>query len=292
MPKKDRHTPDAQEYLKMVGSRVRALRARRGMSRKILARDSGVSERYLGQLESGQGNISINLLRQVAVAMSISTAELLAEEPDQPFEQKMIMHLLERLNEQQIDEVHKILVERFPVVADENRTKRIALIGLRGAGKTTLGQKLAKHRDVPFIDLAQEIEALSGMSLGEIFSLYGQSAYRRYEHQALEQVLSNHREAIIETGGSIVSEPSSLGLLFECCTTVWIKTTAEEHIARVLAQGDRRPFVGPDHQVMADLKQILVERTPLYAKAQFEIDTSGKTAEQSLGELRGLISLS
>jgi len=292
MPKKDRHAPDAQDYLKMVGSRVRALRARRGMSRKILARDSGVSERYLGQLESGQGNISINLLRQVAVAMSISTVELLAEEPDRPFEQKMIMHLLERLNEQQIDEVHKILVERFPVVADENRTKRIALIGLRGAGKTTLGQKLAKQRDVPFIDLAQEIESLSGMSLGEIFSLYGQSAYRRYEHQALEQVLSNHREAIIETGGSIVSEPSSLGLLFECCTTVWVKTSAEEHISRVVAQGDKRPFVGPDHQVTEDLRQILVERSPLYAKAQFEIDTTGKTVEQSFGELRDMISLS
>lgn len=259
------------------------------MSRKILAQDSGVSERYLGQLESGQGNISINLLRQIAEAMSISAIELLHEEPDRPFEQKMIIQLLERLNDQQIDEVHKILLDRFAGAADRNRETRIALIGLRGAGKTTLGRLLSKRLNMSFIDIGTEVETLSGISLGEIFSLYGQRAYRRFEHKALENVLSANREVVIETGGSIVSEPASLGLVFECCTTIWIRTSPKEHIARVIAQGDHRPLAGQDAQVMEDLQRILAEREPYYAKADFQIDTSGKAPEASLAELLALL---
>lgn len=291
MARPARDTTLSANYLKMVGERVRAIRARRGMSRKILARDSGVSERYLGQLEAGQGNISISLLRQIADAMNVQVAELLRDEPDRPFEQIMVMQLLERLSEREIDEVHRLLVQRFSAAADENRATRVALIGLRGAGKTTLGRKLAAHMGVPFIDTAEEIRALSAMSLSEIFSLYGQAAYRRYEQQALERVLATHREAVIETGGSIVSEPASIGLIFESCTSVWVRTTPEEHIARVIAQGDRRMLTGPDHEVMEDLKRILTERSPVYARADFQVDTTDRTVAQSLDELIAHISI-
>jgi XRE family aerobic/anaerobic benzoate catabolism transcriptional regulator len=273
------------DYLETIGTRVRATRARRGMSRKILAQDSGVSERYLGQLEAGQGNISISLLRQVADAMSVSVGELLRDEPDTPFEQKMILQLLERLSPHEVEDVHRLLIERYASAADENRATRVALLGLRGAGKSTLGRRLADRLKVAFIDTAEEIETLSGMTLSEIFSLYGQRAYRRFEHQAIENVLARHREAVIETGGSVVSEPASLALILECCTSVWVKTSPEEHIARVIAQGDKRMLAGPDHEVMEDLKRILAEREPLYARADYEIDTTGQTVDASLAAL-------
>lgn len=281
------HRPNGRDdgYLAGVGARVRALRARRGMSRKILAHDSNVSERYLGQLEAGQGNVSIVLLRRIADAMSVGIVDLLSEETDRPFEHKMILELLDRLSDDQIEEVRKLLTDRFASAADNNRQARIALVGLRGSGKTTLGRALAHRRGVPFINMADEIEALSGMSLTEIFSLSGQRAYRRFERQALERVLSDHRAAVIETGGSLVSEPASLAALLECCTTVWIKTSPEEHVARVVAQGDHRPLAGPSEQVMEDLRQILAERGPLYARADFTIDTTGKSAGDALDEL-------
>jgi len=274
----------SEAYLRQIGERVRNARARRGMTRKILARDSGVSERYLAQLESGQGNVSILLLRQIARAMGLPLADLTREGPDRAVEFTLARQLLERLSPDELAQAHGLLRTHFGQALGSERGSRLALIGLRGAGKTTLGRRLAERLGTPFLDLGAEIERDSGMSLSEIFSLSGQAAYRRLERRALERVLQSHERAVIETGGSIVSEPGTYELLLRACYAVWIKATPEEHMSRVIAQGDYRPMAG-NAEAMADLRSILAERDPLYAKADAVVDTSGQSEEESLSEL-------
>ncbi len=274
----------SEAYLRQIGERVRKARARRGMTRKILARDSGVSERYLAQLESGQGNVSILLLRQIARAMGLPLADLTREGPDRAVEFTLVRQLLERLSPEELAQAHGLLRTHFGQALGGERGSRLALIGLRGAGKTTLGRRLAERLGAPFLDLGAEIERDSGMSLSEIFSLSGQAAYRRLERRALERVLQSHERAVIEAGGSIVSEPGTYELLLRACYTVWIKAAAGEHMSRVIAQGDYRPMAG-NAEAMADLRSILAERDPLYAKADAVVDTTGQSEEESLNEL-------
>ncbi|HXQ68675.1 MAG TPA: helix-turn-helix transcriptional regulator [Alphaproteobacteria bacterium] len=274
----------SEAYLRQIGERVRNARARRGMTRKILARDSGVSERYLAQLESGQGNVSILLLRQIARAMGLPLADLTREGPDRAVEFTLVRQLLERLSPEELAQAHGLLRTHFGQALGGERGSRLALIGLRGAGKTTLGRRLAERLGAPFLDLGAEIERDSGMSLSEIFSLSGQAAYRRLERRALERVLQSHERAVIEAGGSIVSEPGTYELLLRACYTVWIKAAAGEHMSRVIAQGDYRPMAG-NAEAMADLRSILAERDPLYAKADAVVDTTGQSEEESLNEL-------
>ncbi len=273
-----------QDYLQILGDRVRAARSRRGMARKILAQDSGVSERYLAQLEAGQGNISIALLRQVAHAMSLPLEGLVREGAERPIELTLLNQRLERLSSEELSEAMRLITNRFGLDNDAYRNSRIALIGLRGAGKTTLGRAFAQETGMPFVELAREIEDVSGMGLNQIFDLSGQSGYRRYERRALERVLDSHKTCVIATGGSIVSEPATYDLLLNNCFTVWIKASPEEHMARVIAQGDMRPMAG-NSEAMADLRGILSERTALYGKADLTVDTSGKTTEESLAGL-------
>lgn len=272
------------DYLQVLGDRVRAARARRGMARKILARDSGVSERYLAQLETGQGNISIALLRQVAHAMSLPIEDLVREGADRPIELTLLIQRLERLTTEERSEAMRLIAERFGLDNNAYRNSRIALIGLRGAGKTTLGRALSEEIGVPFVEMAREIEDVSGISLDQIFDLSGQAGYRRYERRALEQVLDRNMSCVIATGGSIVSEPATYDLLLNNCFTVWIKASPEEHMARVVAQGDMRPIAG-NSEAMEDLRGILAERDVLYSKADVAIDTSGKTNDDSLSDL-------
>ncbi|MGO8867812.1 MAG: helix-turn-helix transcriptional regulator [Alphaproteobacteria bacterium] len=274
----------SEAYLRQIGERVRNARARRGMTRKILARDSGVSERYLAQLESGQGNVSILLLRQIARAMGLPLADLTREGPDRAVEFTLARQLLERLSPEELAQAHGLLRAHFGQAMGGERGSRLALIGLRGAGKTTLGRRLAERLGAPFLDMGAEIERDSGMSLSEIFSLSGQAAYRRLERRALERVLQSHERAVIETGGSIVSEPGTYELLLRACYTVWVKAAPEEHMSRVIAQGDYRPMAG-NAEAMADLRSILAERDPLYAKADAVVDTTGQSEEESLSEL-------
>ncbi|HYB55249.1 MAG TPA: helix-turn-helix transcriptional regulator [Alphaproteobacteria bacterium] len=274
----------SEAYLRQIGERVRNARARRGMTRKILARDSGVSERYLAQLESGQGNVSILLLRQIARAMGLPLADLTREGPDRAVEFTLARQLLERLSPEELAQAHGLLRTHFGQAMGGERGSRLALIGLRGAGKTTLGRRLAERLGAPFLDMGAEIERDSGMSLSEIFSLSGQAAYRRLERRALERVLQSHERAVIETGGSIVSEPGTYELLLRACYTLWIKAAPEEHMSRVIAQGDYRPMAG-NAEAMADLRSILAERDPLYAKADAVVDTTGQSEEESLSEL-------
>lgn len=277
--------PEADEvrYLRQLGEKVRDGRARRGMTRRQLALHSGVSERYLAQLESGQGNISIILLRQVATAMGLAPESLVREGPEPPVELALLLQKLNRLSPRQIERAADLIEHEFGSGA--RRQGRIALIGLRGAGKTTLGQALAKRLSVPFVDLAKLIETEAGTDLSEIFNLYGQSAYRRYERQALERALSDHPTAVIEAGGSLVSETATYERLLESCLTIWIKASPEEHMNRVIAQGDLRPMAGDWEEAMADLRRILAQREALYAKAHAVLDTSGRLEEAALHEL-------
>jgi XRE family aerobic/anaerobic benzoate catabolism transcriptional regulator len=276
--------PADSKFLHTLGERVRDARARRGMSRKILAQDSGVSERYLAQLESGEGNVSVLLLRQIAQALSLPVTDLLREENGQPVELSLILEFLQRLPPARLGAVREHLRQQFGESAAQRR-QRIALIGLRGAGKSTLGARLARELDVPFVELDREIEREAGTSLSEIFLLYGQAGYRRYERRALEKVLERLERCVIATGGSIVSEPGTYDLLLSACYTIWLRAEPGEHMARVVAQGDTRPMAG-NAEAMDDLRRILAGRAALYGQADVVVDTAGRTVERSLKELK------
>ncbi|HEX6096500.1 MAG TPA: helix-turn-helix transcriptional regulator [Thermoanaerobaculia bacterium] len=262
-----------EEFLRAFGERTRGERARRGMSRRLLAHHAGISERYLTQLESGKGNVSIVLLRRVAEALGLPLGRLI-EEPPSPE-----MEFLSRLSPAQLREIYTSLTQ-----TDASRAQRIALIGLRGAGKTTLGAKAAEARGVPFVELDREIERLAGTALGAIIELYGQQAYRRYEQRALQELLDTQPKFIVATGGSLVSESATYELLLRNCFTVWVRATPEEHMQRVLAQGDLRPMAG-SQQAMDDLRRILEERSELYRRADALIDTTGKNETETVREL-------
>lgn len=282
------HKNGEAEYLRLLGERIRAARARRGMTRKILARDSGVSERYLAQLETGHGNISIILLRQVAQAMSLPLAELVREGPEHPVEFSLLVQSLARLEPKQLAEARRLLTESFGASMERDRRQRIALIGLRGAGKSTLGTKLAASLDIPFVELDREIERIAGMSLAALFDLYGQSAYRRYERRALESVIETYDRAVIAAGGSLVSEPATFDLLLSASFTVWLTARPEEHMSRVMAQGDLRPMADSS-EAMEDLRRILEGRAALYGKADAVVETAGKSVDQSLDLLKAAV---
>ena len=237
-------------YLARLGERVRAWRTEHGMSRKRLAVASGVSERYLAQLEAGQGNISVLLLRKVARAMGVAVERLVRE--------------------------------------DDTVEKPIALIGLRGAGKSTLGAKLAASLSLPFVELDREVEKEALAPLAEVFAMYGQDAFRRFERRALERVLAGEPRTVIATGGSLVTDPGTYELLLERCRCVWLKATAQEHMARVLAQGDTRPFKGRS-AALDEIRKLLADRDRLYGRAGAVVDTSGKSVRQALAELKRMV---
>jgi XRE family aerobic/anaerobic benzoate catabolism transcriptional regulator len=266
---------------------VREVRDRQGMTRKLVAREAGVSERHLAHLEGGDGNVSIVLLANIARALNVALVELLAPEAEDTVEKRLIRRFLERLPQHRLEEVVFRLMRDFG--HDEAvRRKRIALIGLRGAGKSTLGGRLAREESMPFIELDREIEKETGIPSREIFALYGQSGYRRIEKRTLERVIRDHPRAVLSVGGGVVAQPETYELLLSHCLTVWVKAQPEEHMARVMAQGDLRPMAGND-EAMEDLKRILGAREALYAKADTVLDTSGETADQSFIKLRQLV---
>lgn len=279
---------ESVDYLQGVGRKVRAARAQRGMTRKILARDSGVSERYLAQLEAGQGNPSILVVRQIAGAMDLPATALIDDGPVQPVDMQLAIQLLGRLSVDQQAEARRWLQGHFDDPGLTMRQSRIALIGLRGAGKSTLGKSLAARLAVPFIELNRVIEHDYGASLSELLSLSGQPAYRRYERRCLEAVTDSHDRAVIATGGSLVSEPGTLDLLLRRCLCIWIRALPEEHMDRVIAQGDLRPMAD-NSEAMADLRQILAAREPFYSKADATLDTANKSATESAEELVALV---
>jgi XRE family transcriptional regulator, aerobic/anaerobic benzoate catabolism transcriptional regulator len=289
---KDATSPDLgpesnDGFLLSLGKRVRELRNRRGMTRKMMAREADVSERHLAQLEAGEGNVSIVLLRRIAAALHVSLAELFAAEVETQHEKVLIQRFLERLPAHRVEDAMFRLLREF---GDEEvaRRKRVALIGLRGAGKSTLGLRLGQEWDIPFIELDREIEKDTGMPLGEIFSLYGQTGYRAIERRSLERVLLEQQRAILSVGGGVVSEKETYDYLLSNCYTVWIKARPEEHMARVIAQGDLRAIAG-GNQAMDDLRRILEAREPLYRKADMYLDTSGDSADESFVRLKAAL---
>jgi XRE family aerobic/anaerobic benzoate catabolism transcriptional regulator len=274
-------SPSDPEYLKLVGERVREARARRGMTRKVLARDSGVSERYLAQLESGLGNVSILLLRQIARALDMPSEVLVRGDPELPVDLVHATEFLRRLSSAELADARRLLVQHFGGVDLQARRARIALIGLRGAGKSTLGTMLAQCLDVPFLELDRLIEQESGVGLSVIFDLYGQAGFRRLERRCLDTVIETHPRFVLATGGGLVSEPATFERLLTMCYTVWLRTTPMEHMQRVIEQGDMRPMAD-NREAMADLERILEVREPLYRKADVAINNSGHSVDQSL----------
>jgi len=277
-------------YLRRLGERLRTLRNQRGMTRKALAAHARVSERYLAQLEAGKGNGSIVLLRRIASAIGLPVTQLLHDGAEPPLDFVLLSQFLERLSPPALANARKLLLKHFSEPSEGLRRRRIALIGLRGGGKSTLGRLLAERLDVPFIELDREIERRSGANLSEIFDMFGQETFRRAEREAFNEVLSQHLHFIIATSGSIVTEPSTLELLLASCFTIWVRAEPEEHMRRVMAQGDMRPMAN-NARAMEDLVSILKSREPLYAKAEAIITTSRKTPEQNLAELLRLIAV-
>jgi XRE family transcriptional regulator, aerobic/anaerobic benzoate catabolism transcriptional regulator len=263
-------------FLTMFGERVRLMRSRRGVTRKILAQEAGISERHLANLETGTGNASVLLLRQLARALNCSMAELVGQDGVASPELVLIRQLLRGRDEATLRRARLALADLLGTAyPDPTRAGRIALIGLRGAGKSSLGRMLADDLGIPFVELNRVIEQIVGCDVHEIHSLYGSSAYRRYEQRALEETIGAYPKAVLATGGGLVSEASTFELLLAHCYTVWLRATPEEHMQRVVAQGDLRPMAGSP-EAMDDLKRILASREAFYAKADLAFDTGGK----------------
>ena len=276
-------TADDTAYLQRVGDRVRAARDQRGLTRKNLSQTSGVSERYLADLETGAGNASLMVLRRIATALQMDIDMLLSAHPDPTPGLSAAIKVLSALPPEALIRAQRWLEIGLPEIR-QNRG-RIALIWLRGAGKSTLGRAVAEKLDVPFIELDREIERAAGMELSEIFALQGKTAYRQHELRCLEAIVAQHERAVIATGGSLVTEAAAYDLLLHTCHVVWLKADPESHMARVTAQGDLRPMSG-NPQAMDDLRAILASRGALYARAHAIVDTSTAThnaaAEQIL----------
>ena len=279
--------PSPSSFLESLGSRVRQVRNQRGMTRKAAAQAADVSERHLAQLESGEGNISIVLLRRIAAALGVSLVDLFSPEINEPVEKRLIQRFLEGIPAHRLEDVVFRLMRDFGH-QEKIRQMRIALVGLRGAGKSTLGAKLAENFRVPFVELDGEIEKETGMPLSEIFALYGQPGYRAIERRTLERVLNENDRGIFSIGGGVVSEKETYDFLLSHCYTVWVKAQPEEHMGRVIAQGDFRAMAG-SNRAMEDLRRILESREPLYRKADLVLDTSGASVEESFAKLKSAL---
>ena len=276
-------------FLVALGERSRALRSRRGMTRKAVAHAANVSERHLANLEYGEGNASILVLLQVAGALQCSLTELIGDVTTASPEWLLIRELLEQRDEAALRKARIAIGEALGTGGGNPiANTRVALIGLRGAGKSTLGQMLADDLGYPFVELSREIEKFAGCSISEIQALYGMSAYRRYERRALEESIQIYPEAVIATPGGLVSDPATFNQLLSHCSTVWLQADAEDHMKRVSAQGDLRPMAA-SREAMDDLKSILSGRAAFYSKAQLRLDTSAQGLESTFVALRAMV---
>ena len=288
LDKKTGNSNDSMQ-LAFLGKRVRQLRSAKGLSRKVLSQQAGVSERHLAQLETGKGNISVLLLSRVAEALDSELNELFQKQvPEGSFDEVMISDLIQQINPEDRQSALQLLMDQF--VKINNRKRRLALIGLRGAGKSTLGRRLAKNYGLPFVRLVSEIQKLAGMNVSEIFSLSGQEYYRRLEQQTLMETLQRYDNCVIETGGSIVTNLNLLNLLLKSCYVVWVSAKAEDHMQRVIDQGDMRPIQDND-DAMSDLRRIMEQRETLYKQAHARVETSGRSIDDCIHELSGLFPL-
>ena len=270
-------------FLEQLGQRVRTMRALRGMSRKVLAKVSGISERYIAQLESGKGNVSIVLLRRVSHAMGAHLEDLIPSTEPAP-DWAVIRDLLRNATPEQIAHAKDILAGGSASAPRRSSFSGIALIGLRGAGKSTLGRMLAKRIGWSFVELNKEVERENGLSVAEIIALYGQEGFRRMEQAALKQLLARNELMVLATGGGIVSEPLTFDLILSSFYTIWLKAEPEEHMGRVRRQGDLRPMAD-DRSAMTELRNILLSREPLYSRASAVVDTAGLSVDAAAARL-------
>jgi XRE family aerobic/anaerobic benzoate catabolism transcriptional regulator len=285
--------PEKNPFLVALGDRVRALRARRGMTRKAVALAADVSERHLANLEYGIGNASVLVLQQVAGALQCPLAEMLGDVSTSTPEWLLLRELLQGRDEATLRRVRVAVGELLGTggangAGAAGRSPRVALVGLRGAGKSTLGAMLADALGFPFVELSREIEKFAGCSIAEIQALYGQNAYRRYERRALEEAIQIHPEAVIATPGGLISDAATFNLLLTHCTTVWLQANAQDHMKRVTAQGDLRPMAA-SAEAMEDLKRILAGRAAFYSQAEFTLDTSAAPLPQTFEALLKLV---
>ncbi len=287
-PTTDSEGPNAAVFLAAIGREVRRNRAKRGMTRRQLAQASATSERYLAQIESGAGNPSVSVLRAIAQALDLSAAALLPEHGARTAELGTILDLLAQVPGKELPALVKEIEARVALRAGADRARRIALVGLRGAGKSTLGRMLAQHLGWPFIELDRRVEEDYGASIPDLIEMAGTATFRRQERSALERVVAEHDAAIVTTAGGIVSNPETHALLLRHTHTVWIKARPQEHMSRVMAQGDFRPMAA-NRQAMADLVAILDARRADYARAEAEVDTSGDAVEQSFAKLLRIV---
>ena len=280
--------PSRHPFLTALGERVRTLRSRKGLTRRAVAQAAQVSERHLANLESGTGNASILILLQVAQALQCSIFELLGDVTTSTPEWLLMREMLGQRSEADLRRVRLQVAEMFGTTQDAARTNRIALVGLRGAGKSTLGQRLADDLGYAFIELSREIEKFAGCSISEIHNLYGTNAYRRYERRALEEAIQIYPEVVIATPGGLVSDSATLNEMLSHCFTIWLQADPQDHLSRVAAQGDMRPMAA-SKEALEDLKRILEGRSPFYAKADMSFDTSAQPLEESFQSLRAQV---
>ncbi len=276
---------EVEELMARVGERVRKARELKGLPRRVVSEMSGVSPRYLAQLEAGEGNISIGLLQRLAIALDHRIEWLVGEEDPWTSEAVRVADLYRA---SPTETRQKVLAMLSPAPPESLRAHRICLIGLRGAGKSTLGAMASQALRVPFVELNREIEEQSGMPVTELLALYGQEGYRKLEAQAVSRVIATYDALILAVAGGIVSEPDTYKTLLAHFHTIWLKARPDEHMTRVLAQGDTRPMAG-NPEAMAQLKSILRSREALYEQAGAALDTSGKPLQSSLEELLTLI---
>jgi XRE family aerobic/anaerobic benzoate catabolism transcriptional regulator len=275
---------DDEAFSIAIGELVRRARAKRGITRRRLAQDSGASERYLAQIESGQGNPSVIMLKSIAEALDMPIIELIPRARGRAAALNRILDLVGRMSAAELPAIADLIEARAGETSAVDRAQRIALVGLRGAGKSTLGRLLGARLAVPFIELNQVVEREYGASASDLIEMSGLATFRRYERACLERVIAEHQAAVIATAGGIVADPETYALLLRRTHTIWIKARPDEHMGRVMGQGDFRPMAR-NREAMADLVAILDARRADYARAEGELDTSGDTAERSLTKL-------
>lgn len=280
-------TREGAGFLGEVGQLVRLGRAKRGITRRELAEESDISERYLAQIEGGLGNPSVSVLKAIAEAIDVPIIELLPRTSARSKALTRILDLLARVPLNELPAIGAMIESRLASDSVADRGRRIALVGLRGAGKSTLGKKLAAHLDVPFVELDRVIEHAYGASVPLLIEMSGLNTFRRYERECLERVIAEHHEVVIATAGGIVSNPDTYALLLRRTHTIWIKAQPNEHMRRVMEQGDFRPMA-QNREAMSDLMAILEARRDDYARAEAQLDTSGETVERSFAKLSRL----
>ena len=280
--------PDHAVFVTGIGRLVRLSRAKRGMTRRQLAQESGASERYLAQIESGQGNPSVLILKSIAQALDVPIIELLPRANGRPAAMTHVLDVLARTPVAELPALAELIESHAARHVAADRARRIALVGLRGAGKSTLGRRLADELACPFIELDRLVEQDYGARIPDLIEIAGLATFRRYERACLERVIDEHDTAVIATAGGIVSDAETYALLLRRSHTVWVRASPDEHMKRVMEQGDFRPMA-QNREAMADLVAILEARRPDYARAQAELDTSGDTIERSFGKLQDLV---